>query len=389
MENFSFNQTDIHNVLSRAYALVPGITKVMAISCESFGGEPEIYYIDYPAAKSTHEQLLPDDKVIEKISVMQKQKITFEWCSVDDLPFNVEKAKIKSLNVFDELEKNILMLSIPRPSNKPNDLYFFYFHENISNFTITHSQRPLNQENKLIVGSLLFNSVSTMLDIIRSDKVAFEAFKGNVNHVISSMEEARATIENYREKHNDVMLNYAREIIAEHSANYSRNRFQLSENAISKIRKFDGDISSFRDALSNALLFTSSIRNSADHHEILIDDYHLNFKEVKLPEPKKIIQQPASRQAKTMLWLDNLEKAAQIVYENKMPLTGKNVAEKFDPPITAPAISDKLKNHRRTIKDLMAAHPDKWTLVRNEFKPLINILASRFNPEDIIKEDQA
>jgi hypothetical protein len=73
-----------------------------------------------------------------------------------------------------------------------------------------------------------------------------------------------------------------------------------------------------------------------------------------------------------------LEEAANIVLKQKKPLIGTNVGKAFEKPITAPAISDALKNHRKTIKDLINENPQRWTLIRNEFKPLINLLTIRF-----------
>jgi hypothetical protein len=120
----------------------------------------------------------------------------------------------------------------------------------------------------------------------------------------------------------------------------------------------------------------------------LIDDYHLNFAEIKKPEQKQMPQQPASRLTKTFLWLDDLEEATIKVQKQKKPLTSVNVGKELKKPISAPAITDKLRNHQKTIRGLMIDHPERWTLARTEFKPLMNILTTRF-PDDGIHRKQA
>jgi hypothetical protein len=382
LENFSFRHTDIHNILSRAYSLVPGISKVMSISCPDDGSHPEVYYIDAPTTKSTLEELPPDEKVLARIIALQSEKMKFTWYSEDEMPFSIEKPKIKSLEVFDEFEKNILMLSVPSESGKLNDLYFFYFNENLSNFTITQAHKQLNQENKQIVGSLLFNSITTILDILRKDKIAFNSFKSSVNHIIADMESAQATINSFREKHNDVLLNYTREVIHEHSDSFDDLTFELTTNAIKKIKKFDGDLTTLKDALKQAMLFASSLSIGDKTRQILVDDFHLNFTEIKSPEPKQIPHIPESRQTKVYSWLDELEEAVHKVYKQKEPIISANVGPALKKPITAPAITDKIRNHQKTIRILMMDHPDRWTLAKSEFKPLLNILTSNYSSDD-------
>jgi hypothetical protein len=124
-------------------------------------------------------------------------------------------------------------------------------------------------------------------------------------------------------------------------------------------------------------LFASSLSIGEDRDEIFIEGFHLIFPESKKTEPRKVAQEPASRQTKTFLWLDSLEEAATIVHHQKKPLTGTNVGKAFEKPVSAPAISDKLKNRQNTIRELFITHPDRWTLVKKEFKPLMNILTNQ------------
>jgi hypothetical protein len=61
----------------------------------------------------------------------------------------------------------------------------------------------------------------------------------------------------------------------------------------------------------------------------------------------------------------------------EMPLTGLNVGSACSTPISAPAISDALKKHRNKILTLLGLYPDRWNLIRSEFKPLINVISTK------------
>ncbi len=376
MGNFSFAQTDVNIILSRAHNLIPGITKVMSVSYLENGDIPEIYFLHHPSPSTVPEKIAPDDKVLNAINNLRRQKNPVSWYSEDDIPFNIEKQNIKQLDVFKELEKNILMLSISGNDNRSNDLFFFYFNENISNFAITQSKKALNQENKLIIGTLLYHSISTILDIARADRKAFISYNSHVIKVKDLMKSAQESIESFREKHDSDKLNYVFEVINELSFSYGTTTFDLSKNAIKKIKEFEGDLISLRDAVKNAMFFAYGLGIGNQSQNVVLDDFHINFNEIRKPEQKPAIIETFSRQEKTLFLLDKLEEAATEVKKQRKPLTGVNVGKAFYKKISAPGITDALKNHKITINNLVKEHPERWLVIKKEFRPLINILSN-------------
>ena len=366
------------NILSRAHTLVPGISKVISVSYNTHTENYEILFLNNSSHnKLSIEEITPDDNSIRSLKKLSQEKISFSWYSPDDIPFGLEKTTIKQMDVFKELEKNILMLSIPQEHSKTNDLLFFYFNNNVSNFIITQSKKVLSQEHKQIIGAMLFNSIITILSIVRNDRKSMESFNGHVNKLIDSIKTTQATVEIFREKQKLVILNYAYELIQELSLPYTGIIFDLSKNAVKKIQNFDGDMNFLKESIKNAMFFASGLSFGDENKTIVLDDFHINFSDNNTPESKQLISQPSSRQTKTLFLLDKLEEAALIVLKEKKALTGSNVGKSYYKPISAPGISDALKNHKKTIRTLIKENPDKWSLIRNEFKPLINILSAR------------
>ena len=59
----------------------------------------------------------------------------------------------------------------------------------------------------------------------------------------------------------------------------------------------------------------------------------------------------------------------------------------MDPPVSAPAITDALGKNRDFIRLLLKKYPEKWEAIRNDFKPLLNLL--RRGETDLVQEESA
>ncbi|HSN50090.1 MAG TPA: hypothetical protein VLR52_02585, partial [Bacteroidales bacterium] len=121
---------------------------------------------------------------------------------------------------------------------------------------------------------------------------------------------------------------------------------------------------------------------------IIIEDYHISFMPVK--DEKEVTKIPASensevpaRYTKTLLLLNKLEKAALSVKAGNKMITSVNIGAEFPTPITPPAISDALKKHRSKILHLFQEYPERWEIIRSEFRPIQNILQVKRDSEQL------
>ncbi|MFO7613280.1 MAG: hypothetical protein R6W71_01425, partial [Bacteroidales bacterium] len=121
---------------------------------------------------------------------------------------------------------------------------------------------------------------------------------------------------------------------------------------------------------------------------LTIEDYCLDFDSYQLPEDAaQNVKKIDSRQSRAMQLLDRLEKAAISLKSRNVPLTSANVGQALDAPVTAPAITDALGKSRDVIRRLLDQYPDKWEIIRKEFRPLINQMEK--SAQGHIKEESA
>jgi hypothetical protein len=153
-------------------------------------------------------------------------------------------------------------------------------------------------------------------------------------------------------------------------------QFEFDQGAIQKIANYKGNFNNIMKALELSAQLSINLNYGKQSPAILIKSWDLNL-EASQPEINDLpLPLRAEHYQSTIYLLDKLENAAQIVTNNRMRLTGENVGNACPTPISAPAITDALKNHKKKVKRLMEDYPDKWNTLRNEFRPVKNILVN-------------
>lgn len=71
--------------------------------------------------------------------------------------------------------------------------------------------------------------------------------------------------------------------------------------------------------------------------------------------------------------LDRYEKVAEELQLKNLPILGKNIASFCTPAISPPALTDSINKHSDRIKKCLKANPQKWKLLRNNYKPIKNL----------------
>jgi hypothetical protein len=376
--SFSFSEKPILFLLQRFPSLLPGIEKVVSI-----------YYDKEYERLNTHairkvkdEYLLEETKVSDpdgKLQRFRTDSAPWLWMQPEDIPFEITTEERVQLSLFNELNNNILMLRTLNEFDDCYDLFFIYFNQNLSNFGIVNSKRSLTTENKSIIGHLLRNTITTFLKNFKEDRELFILLNENNQSIIHELSQSRKELAITREKNKDGITHLSKSYLVDLCREYGYN-FLLSDEAIKKLREYDGELGLLRNILEKAAQFALTMQINGKVDEILISDYHLILS--SNPNKKNIETFPISEQSsdiparynKTFLFLNKLENAAQNVKSKNLLLTSANVGNEFPSPITPSAITDALKNHQSKILHLFRELPHRWKIIRSEFRPVQNIL---------------
>jgi hypothetical protein len=299
-----------------------------------------------------------------------------------ELPFELsDPPKLITPNLFTELENVILVLRFKNDTDELNDLLLIYFNKNLGNFGLNKSDKILTTDNKAIIGTLLYHQFKSILQMNQANRDLLHTLNNVVRSVIHENGSLKDQLNQIRSSYSENVLNMARQSLKDLSAEYDRN-FILTEEAIEKLRDFKGNLKHLPAILRNAVVFTENLLIPDDKGIVSIEHYSLDFDSYQvIDKTEQSTRKIDSRQSRAMQVLDKLERAAKLLQAKNLPLIGSRVGKAMEPPVSAPAITDALGKNREIIRQILDKYPDKWEIIRREFKPLLNQLRKKNSDE--------
>jgi hypothetical protein len=373
IDRFTFSNNDLDSFLLNANHILPGIEKMMGIYYDK--RQDSVIGKSYTKEGNNGEvEDLQIKHCKEIIGGYRIGKTKFQWYAKDELPFELESKPKKVKTIFHELENVVLLVRFTNSADNLKDLLFVYFNKNFGNFGLSNSSKKLSTENKQIIATLLVNYFNTQIEQNKQNRSLFDNIKAHTNGLIGQLNSVKMELErtrsNYGESLSNLCIEYARQFSIENKRNY-----QLSDEALNKIKTFKGNIKYLNSIIRNSIVFAENISTSPMSDEILIKDYHINLDsfdtEADSQGSNSLLMEKSE---KAVLLLDKLENAARTVIGRHKNLTSSNVGDACPVPISAPAITDALKKHGQTIMKLFDTYPEKWEVIRKDFRPIRNLI---------------
>jgi len=374
MENYSFIDHPIEKLHQIIPGLLPGIEKIITVYRDETRGRIVGQLSENKNHMYKKSELNIDDNILVILERLMEEKNPYDWHSQQNLPFDIDvKSSYPSIGLFQELQNIILLIRIPDSNHDRSDLVFLYLNENQSNFGLTNSNKPLTTDHKTIIASVLNNSIRAFVNLQKQDKQILKTNNQRTRLIIGQTESLKSDMQRTKENYGISLVKLCQQIIKEWSAKNGKN-YKLSAGALDKIKNYKGDIKDLEVIIAETLAYADSL-NVEHTSNIDILEWHIVF---DIPADKKHerieVRSSDDQYARTISLLDRLENAALVAKSKQLKLTGTNVGNSFQQPITAPAISDALYNHKSNINSLVKMYPERWETIRTDFRPLKNIL---------------
>jgi hypothetical protein len=372
LKNYSFIKQPIESLHDAVISILPGIEKIISVHADETNKLSGL--LSEKEQKTYRTRPLNLSKIEPLLKRFRYDHNPFDWYSRQNLPFEIDKKTGNpTIDIFSELQNVVLLIRIPDEETGENILVFIYLNENPSNFGITNSINPLTTDNKSIIAYILRNTLITYLNREKENKEVLISNNYRTKTIIDQAEQQKQETLRTREYYGLSLVKLCQQYLTDYSKTSGRNLF-FSADAIEKIKGYKGDLKSIELIIEKTVSYAQSLNFDAEG-DIEITDWHLQFEG---PEKQFISsERPAhegDKYAKTVSLLDKLESAALKVKSQQLKLTGTNVGQACPVPITAPAITDALYNHKSKINTLVKMNPDRWNTIRGEFRPVINIL---------------
>ena len=386
---FSFIGDEFENVFHYSDLFLPGIEKIAGIYYSQHDRQVRIL------SRRRNDEIVDDyEDVLQKrennimIQKYRSEYHLYSWIKKGDLPFELStQQRLTVPTLFTELENVILVLRFKNETDKLYDLLMIYFNQHLGNFGLNKSEKVLSADHKAIIGHLLYYQFKSFLQLNLSNRNLLRTLNNGVRSVINENLSLKDQLNQIKASYGDNMVNIAQQHLQYLSREYGRN-YILTDEAVNKIREFKGNLKYLPAILDNAVVFTENLLMMEEEETIKINPYSIDFESYQvIDKTEQLTRKIDSRQSRAMQLLDRLERAASLLKSKNMPVISSKVGQSMDPPISAPAITESLGKSRDLIRQLLEKYPEKWEIIRRDFKPLLNQL--RKVEPDYMKEESA
>jgi hypothetical protein len=361
-------------LMEQARLLVPGLKKVLSFYYDPF--EKKIASSIIESSKRGIEELdLEDEYDLQEIMRSRKEKLATAWLQESDLPFSLKKNQQIQRQVFDELENIVLLLRIPNKDDGKMDLLYLFVNADASNFGLKKSSDILKTENKSIISQLIYNSFKQILTQRSTLMQQNNHLKEHYALMQKKLELQKRESRTQQQDHQKQMLNYCKYLIEKHSIDLGVH-IEMGRELMEILSNYKGSIQSIEKLIEEAIQRTNDINTDILSPVLSLEEWHFDdldqdiYEAVSRPDELS----PESRYLNTFKILDRYEESARKLVSNREKLTGANVGKALSTPISAAAITDAIKKHQDKINTLCKQYPNRWKIIRSEFRPLMNVL---------------
>ena len=299
------------------------------------------------------------------------------WMEESDLPFGTTSIQSVQKEVFHEANNSVLLTRIRNRFDKHNDLYILYFNRDASNFGPVRNGDILNTTSKSVIESMVYNAILFYRKQRESQIRDFGKYKNYLSRLRDKTKTIAAKHNKALEEVGKIKLDFAKYILSK-IGDSKKIDISLSQEAERYLVDFQGNFSKMEAWIRDAFEFAWFSDFDPNSPILIIEDWHFKDHEVmEIPQEKE--EMVEQRYYKTYSLLNRLETAANKVISSRQKLTGAAVGQAMEQAISAPAITDALKKHGSKIVSLMEKYPNRWTLIRSEFRPMVNVLESKSN----------
>lgn len=352
MQRYTFLQHPFYYFLLHSRQVISGLDKCVAVFYDVNQKQLSALLFD---GELTHLNI-NDNEFLQELRNAGKQA---NWVKPEHVSFETKLNHEDQLTFMDEEKSSVLELRFKNPDDGYFDVLYLYFKNSVANFKLTSSDQAMAITIKEVIQNLLYNQLTLQFKANYTNRQIHKKIAESVD--LTEMQNKIKRLEESKFNHIKTTYNY----ILQQLISTETTDFALSDAAIEKLYQLNFSLQDINEVLVNSL-------------EILINKYgYKSFYEISdydivVPKNTTVVETTVKQQLldKTAQFLDRYEQAATRLIAKNEKITGPNIGEVCQPPISAAAISDILKKHQHKIIQLLQEHPEKWENIRSHFRPI-------------------
>lgn len=381
MQRLSFLRPSQDLLIDMTRRSFRGVKRVSALS-----SSPNGYLMSgsgYSSVSSDESRILEPDPGLNQFA---GSKLPYEWCAEYELPFSSSTASTERRQVLleDENERNILVMRFNDPSilhETGSVTLIVYTSGTDAIMGLSKNPKPLTSREKRIVAENIYEALRAYIEQVNEDRNMYRTMIAHRKGQFDRLRDVEAELMQKEQMWSRSMESHAQYIVSK-IAEREGLRIVFTQNALDRLKKFNRDLTDLEKALeiSVQVALNSEFGNPdevlLDVNDLVLDPDLPTTTTITERSGKEIAESPqrvVGRLSRTQAILDRYEDAARRVKFSNQRVIGKNIGNHCDPPISNAAISDSLKNHADRILELFAKYPDRWRVIRSEFRSVMNL----------------
>ncbi|HON17592.1 MAG TPA: hypothetical protein PK990_00315 [Salinivirgaceae bacterium] len=354
-------------ILAHGMTIIPNISAMMVVYHDPDLGQIMLRKENQSTSPPATVEMF-DPSMVKSLHGKQN----WYWLTDSEMPFNRKRNSGQTIvNLFDEHKIRNLQINLLDDHYQCVMVCYYVFPENHALFG-TSNDTTLSTINKQFISNVLINYLTSLRLQYRELLHFAESQKNRNKELELQLKNLYERFHALQQQEQSMREMYCRNRIQHYSQKWNAN-IEFSDEAMRELLRTNITINQIDTILASTLNRCAALYSDESHW--VIQPWHLSF-----PSDQTIssLDNPSTKNEtvsdRTLQLLDRLERASQRVVEKKLKLTSVNVGMHCDEPITAPAISDALKKHASKIARLLSLYPDRWPLLRSEFRPLLNLM---------------
>lgn len=385
-ELFTFLDNPYLVILGESLKTLPGIERVDLLFYNTGNAKTELHSIQRTKHSQQAIQLEFSNNSLDTLNAFRRKQSDQNWLGINSIPYSDNQANSVKQDLFSEFDSHVLGLAFPNTTDFSKDIFLFYFRKNTTDFGLSRSDKVLTTSNKSIIGHLLYNNLKSQLETVKHNQDSLRMLNEQTRFILDAKKNTELENSQLKTRNKENLLQLTEFLINDLDSS-GKDVFYLSEEAKERIGEFSGSVFDLKKQLGRAMALAKTLNFGTGSQEHILKSDYFNFeaskgKENHLNSTETLSEENTKHQhSKTFDFLNDMEQAAQLVLKLNWKLTSANVGHKLEKPITAAAISDKLKHHTYKIIRLLEQYPAKWPLIRKRFRPLQNVIVKAANKQ--------
>lgn len=348
------------------------------IRCDTFiyddkQKKPVVKSINYFEKEST----LKEDKFLEyqdRIIGLMKSPIGTKWHLNKEFKWLIKDQDNLEMSLF--VKPTVLQINITNQSNSGlHDVILFYFPNNLANFKLTDTEetKGLTAGEQRLIEKIILQVIALIRKNIESDITNWADLFSHFKQQELELMQLKADTEKRISGFSKSILKHCQQQL-DKIALEKGLELRFSDELTEKLKTLHEVPLSIYDDIDKAIKICRLKNQQSKKKQLTIGATDLTItmeqQEIKAAEDQTIEIQMRAPYS----FLERIETAMQLLDYQRKPFTGENVGAYMKPTVTKSAITQYRNSHQEDLIQLLTIHPGKWTLTRNHFKPIKNLL---------------